>query len=560
MLKKFIFPTLIFLFLAPSFAYAVDFSIPDVKIDAYLQENGDINVNERHTYIFDGKFNGITREIFPKKGAEISDFMANEGEKSLKVEKEGELYKVHRSGKDETIQVDLHYTIKNGMEKYTDITEFYWPFFDDRNEAGYGKMTIAIHPPQPADGAIALGYDSAFKTESVADDGTVVFSMGEVEAGENGDVRVAYDSTLFPAMTLTSDRSVKEEIVNEKKTMEENAIIYAQNKRKTASAAIWVLAGLTALFVVISMKESNRSKRKRKAVMDDVYNQKRKIPEQQMSMPATIFFTDSFHNETIAAALMDLVRQGYVKQTREGHFQLVSREAAEEHERILISLLFDKIGRNNAFSIDDLEEYMEDKKNHIKYRDEITRWKAAVTKETTQHNLYDQRKTVRIAVGILSIFPFWFIIMSAKYDLFLYMILFIFLFIVYLGFSIFYKSLAEKGMRMREEWRRLVDEFEQISDWDWKLYSEDDRMRAIIYSLGIGGSICTETNRFTAFGEFAGEAAGISSGFYPVHWPILASSFDTAGEQAKETAASQSSGSSSTSGGVGGGGGGSGAF
>ncbi|WP_144463403.1 hypothetical protein [Siminovitchia fortis] len=77
-------------------------------------------------------------------------------------------------------------------------------------------------------------------------------------------------------------------------------------------------------------------------------------------------------------------------------------------------------------------------------------------------------------------------------------------------------------------------------------------MRAIIYSLGIGGSICTETNRFTAFGEFAGEAAGISSGFYLVHWPLLASSFDTAGEQAKETAASQSSGSSSTSGGVGG--------
>ncbi|WP_144463402.1 DUF2207 domain-containing protein [Siminovitchia fortis] len=151
MLKKFIFPTLIFLFLAPSFAYAVDFSISDVKIDAYLQENGDIDVNERHTYIFDGKFNGITREIFPKKGAEISGFMANEGETSLKVEKEGELYKVHRSGKDETIQVDL-YTIKNGMEKYADITEFYWPFFDDRNEADYGKMTIAIHPPQPADG------------------------------------------------------------------------------------------------------------------------------------------------------------------------------------------------------------------------------------------------------------------------------------------------------------------------------------------------------------------------------------------------------------------------
>ncbi|GIN93477.1 hypothetical protein J22TS1_45280 [Siminovitchia terrae] len=554
MLKKYILPTLILLFFIPSSVYAVDFSIPDVKIDAYLQEDGDVNVNERHTYTFDGKFNGITREIFPKKGAEIRDLMAKEKEKSLKVEKEEELYKIHRSGKDETIHVDIHYIIKNGMDKYNDVTEFYWPFFDDRNEADYGKMTIAIHPPQPTDDAIALGYESAFKTENVADDGTVVFSMGEVEAGENGDVRVAYDSTLFPAMSLTANREMKEEIVSEKRTMEENAIIYAKNKRKTASTAIWVLVGFTAFFVVIAMNEFNRSKRKRKAAIDAVFNQRLKIPEQQMSMPATIFFTDEFHNSTIAAGLMDLVRQGYVKQTKEGYFQLISREAAEEHERILISFLFDKIGWNGEFCMDNLEEFMENKKNHMKYINEINRWKAAVTNETKQASLYDQRKTVRIAAGLLSLFPFWFIILSAKYDLFLYMTLFILLFIVYLGFSIFYKSLAVKGMRMQEEWRRLVNEFDRISDWNWKLYNEDDRMRAMIYSLGIEGAISAKMNRVL-------DESASSSSFYPMNWLVLTSSFDMAGEQAKDTVASQSSGSSSSvGGGVGGGGGGSGAF
>lgn len=556
MFKKYIIPTLILLFFIPKSVYAVDFSIPDVKIDAYLQEDGDVNVSEQHTYTFDGKFNGITREIFPKKGAEISDLMAKEKEKSLKVEKEEELYKIHRSGKDETIQIDIHYTIKNGLEKYTDVTEFYWPFFDDRNEADYGKMTIAIHPPQPTDDAIALGYESAFKKESVADDGTVIFSMGEVEAGENGDIRVAYDSTLFPVMLLTADKEMKEKIVSEKRTLEENAIIYAKNKSKTASIAIWILAGFTALFVVIAMNEFSRSKRKRKEVLEAVFNQKLKVPAQQMSMPATILFTDAFHNCTIAAGLMDLVRLGYVEQTKTGHFQLISREAKKEHERILISFLFDKIGWNGKFSMDNLEDFMENKKNHMDYTNEINRWKAAVTNETKQASLYDQRKTVRMTVGLLSLFPFLFIILSAKYDLFLYMTLFIFLFMVYVGFAIFYKPLAVKGVRTQVEWGRLVYEFDQISDWDWKLYNEDDRMRAMIYSLGIGDSTTAKMNRSTVLDQ----SASFSS-FYPMNWLILTSSFDTAGEQAKTTVASQSSGSSSSvSGGVGGGGGGSGAF
>ncbi|GIN22931.1 hypothetical protein J1TS3_40650 [Siminovitchia fordii] len=560
MMRKIIFLTLIFLFLIPSFTYAVDFSIPDVKIDAYLQENGDINVHERHTYSFDGKFNGITREIFPKKGAEISGLMAKEDEKSLKVEKEGELYKIHRKGKNETIHVDIYYSIKNGMDKFIDVSEFYWPFFDDRNETDYGRMTIVVHPPGPADEAIALGYDSAFKTENVADDGTIVYSMGKVEAGENGDIRVAYNSALFPAMQLTANKKMKEEIVNEKRTLEEKAITYAKNKKKLSSTGVWVLAGFTALFILMVMNQTNKTKKKKETIVEDVLNHKVKIPEQQMTMPATIYFTNGLHNETIAAALLDLVRQGYVKQTQEGHFRLINRDAAEEHERILIGLLFDKIGWNGTFRMDDLDEFMKDKKNHMNYSEEINSWKAAVTKETKQHGLYDQRIPVRIAFGLLSIPPFGFMIMSAKYDLFLYMILFIFLFIAYLGFSIFYKSLSEKGIRIQEEWKRLVDEFDRISDWDWKIYSEDDRMRAMIYSLGIRGSVHTETNRYTIIDGYPGEATSMSSGFYPLYWPVLASSFDTAGEQAKETAASQSSGSSSSGGGVGGGGGGSGAF
>src|SRR5690606_24136009 len=101
---------LVFLiFLIPTQVFEVVFSITNTTIDAYLLENGDIDVTEVHDYSFEGKFNGITREIIPKKGAEITGFIANEDGKSLKVEKEGHLYKVHRKGKSEHIKVRIQY-------------------------------------------------------------------------------------------------------------------------------------------------------------------------------------------------------------------------------------------------------------------------------------------------------------------------------------------------------------------------------------------------------------------------------------------------------------------
>lgn len=53
--------------LFPMSVLAVDFSIPEVNIDAYLGSDGDVKVVELHTYEFDGEFNGIIRELIEKK-------------------------------------------------------------------------------------------------------------------------------------------------------------------------------------------------------------------------------------------------------------------------------------------------------------------------------------------------------------------------------------------------------------------------------------------------------------------------------------------------------------
>lgn len=87
---------LIFLFLIPTQVFAVDFSIEKTDIHAVLKPNGQVQINEIHTYEFDGEFNGITRTLIPKRTSEITNVQASEDGTDLKITQEGNLYKIYR--------------------------------------------------------------------------------------------------------------------------------------------------------------------------------------------------------------------------------------------------------------------------------------------------------------------------------------------------------------------------------------------------------------------------------------------------------------------------------
>ncbi|MGG1685641.1 DUF2207 domain-containing protein [Pseudalkalibacillus sp. NRS-1564] len=86
----------LFILLIPVNVWAVEFSIEATDITAQLHEDGQVDVKESHTYEFDGDFNGITRRLISKEKTTIKNFQATENGKELKVEKDGDVYKVYR--------------------------------------------------------------------------------------------------------------------------------------------------------------------------------------------------------------------------------------------------------------------------------------------------------------------------------------------------------------------------------------------------------------------------------------------------------------------------------
>jgi uncharacterized membrane protein len=553
--------TLILFFLFPTLGFAVEFSITNVKIDAFLLEDGNVEVKESHTYQFDGEFNGISREIIPKKSASISQFTATENGKNLRVEKEDDLYKIHRKGEDETITVTLHYTIENGLEVYQDVAQFYWPFFDDRNESSYENLSITIHPPAPTDDVIAFGYDEAYHTETIQKDGSVLFKLGYVPSSTNADIRLAYPASLFASAPHTADKPMKEEILKAEQELNLQVAKDAKTRETLSTISTVGLPAFTIILLLFMVRDWMTARSRRNDLQREG-NTSYSVPKQIMSLPATIFFTNNSYlpAQATAAGLLDLVRQGYVTKTAEDHFQRVNTKSPLKHENVLMEWLFEKIGSDNTFSFDDLTAYTKNKKNHDKFHLFQTKWRAAIKHEIDRNSLFENKTTYRLVIGFSSVLLLPFLFFFPIYDLLGSFFMALLLFIAVIIYASVYRPKTWKGARIAFDWKQFRTRFKETSQTDWEKWSEDDRMRAYIYGIGISGNEINRKNdelieAFTPRDNYYSDDAVFNSIVYI--GPTTSSSFRSAYQS---SGSSGDGGSSSSGGGTGGGGGGSGAF
>lgn len=552
--KRFIVLWILLVFtLFPLQALAVDYSISKVTIDAQVTTGGTVDVTENHTYKFQDDFNGITREIVPKKGTSIHKFTGSEDGKELKVEREGELYKIFRSGEDETITIELRYEIQGAVDKYADGAEFYWPFFDDRNDSDYEQMTITITPPAPSEKIDFIGYDRAYQTGTLQSDGGVQFDMGKVLAGSNGDVRVIFDKDLFPTLPQKNG-SILADLATDKEQSADDAMAFlAKQDTGTAIGNGLIPAAGAALLALFAWVWSRARKTKQQAKPDslDFF-----VPKQKMSIPATLYFTKSsiLTPAVTAAALMELVRKQKIKQLSEEKFQLIDRNTEFTHEATLIELLFDKVGDGEIFETKDLASYTKQELNHASYNDSIAFWQQGVQKEVKQHELYGKHPLLRWAVGFIGLALVAASVFFGLLELFPLMFFSIIIGICFIAFC-FYSPITYEGHVIREEWKQLRTAMENLEQSAWNQLTQDEKMRAFSYLLGADEkSTNLKTQSFTtAYSDSAFADFGL---FYN---PVLLTGLFVAAYSSTSTSAS-ASGAMSAGGGIGGGGGGSGAF
>lgn len=537
----------------PLQALAVEYSISEVEIDAQVNAGGTVDVVEQYTYEFEGEFNGITREIVPKEGTSIQKFNGFEDGQELETERDGDLYKVFRAGEDETVTIELRYEIQDAVDKFEDGAEFYWPFFDDRNESDYGQMTITVLPPAPSENTEFVGYDEAYGTGSLQAGGAVRFDMGAVPEGSNGDVRVIFDAQLFPALPQ-QDGSIRGELAAEQERLEDEAIAFAARQDTGAALGNGLIPAAGALLLAMVAWAWNRARKTKQQAQPstDAFF----VPKQKMSIPATLHFTKSsiLTPAVTAAALMELVRKKNIEQLSEEKFKLIDRNTEFAHEATLIDLLFDKAGDGETFETKDLESYTKNELNHSSYNESITAWQQGVAEEVKQHGLYGKHPLLRWTVGLIGLALFAASIFFGVMALLPLMFFSLALGIGFVAFC-FYSPITHEGHVIRAEWKQLRTAMENLDSSEWERLTQDEKMRAYAYVLGADEkSTNPKTQGFTnAYSESAFADFGM---FYN---PVLLTGIFLAANSSTNASAS-GTGSMSAGGGVGGGGGGSGAF
>ncbi len=557
------------IFFIPTHVAAVDFTITDVKIDAFLQDDGDVHVHETHTYAFKGEFGGIIRVLIPKERTEIVELEAFEGDKRLQIETDGFEHRIHRAGNDETITVDIFYTIKNGVDVYADVAEFFWAFFDKSNESTYENITINVFPPKMTSDVIAFGYYEAFEKENIQSDGSVTYNLGLVRKNRNGDIRVAYETALFPQATVTSNREMREEILAENEKLINAAIVRAERKKLLSMIGNVLLPTMIFIFLFLVGRKISRAKRRKEEIKRDVDTANQMIPKQLLSLPTTIFFTNhhQLSAQSMAAALLDLVRKGYVRNDEEKRFYLLHRNGLLEHEAILVEWLFDEIGENGEFSFEDLARYTSNEENHETYQSYQAKWEKAVKAEMDEANLYAKVDKFRLVTGLsCTIILTPFLILFPIFDLIFAFIVSLALVPAFVVITLISERTLE-GEKITYEWRAFRENYKNIATDAWQSLTEDDKMRAFIYGLGMNEKNIQKKNEslINAFKVTSKSQEYKPSTVYSIDptWLVIAAVAASNFESANTSASSSSSDSSSTPG-IGGGpsgaGGGSGGF
>ncbi|MGJ9384957.1 DUF2207 domain-containing protein [Salipaludibacillus sp. CF4.18] len=495
----FVLTIILMILVVPMTISAEDYTIPELEINAHLQENGNVFVEESHTYRFEGEFSGIIRELIPKRGTDILNVEAFDSDQPLEIEQDENELRIHHAGEDETITIHLTYEIIDGVERYSDLGQFYWPFFDDSNESDYGDLTINVFPPAetlPAE-VIAFGDDEAFETENIHDDGSVTFSFGEVPSGSKGDIRVAFDSELFPATSLKEDTPLRKIFLQDQQTLKDKAIAFDERRDNLASLSAIILPVFAIILGFIVLLTFFQRQRKMNHIKKDMVTGG--VPSLIMSLPATILFTKYQHqqppSEVLTAALLDLVRKGNVTLLPDEKFKIIDRTNVLSHEKVLIVWLFDEIGQENIFDFEMLKTYADKKSNFSKYKAHHSKWVKELRNELKEHCLYKKRTRLRWSIGIASLVLVPFLLLFPFHDLVLSFLLTLFLFVSTVLFSILYNPKTYKGAKISLEWSQLNSYFDKVDEVRKHTWTKDDQMKVFLYGLGTNNEVMTKKNK-----------------------------------------------------------------
>lgn len=471
-------------------AYAKeDLYITDWTVNATLKENGNLEISEDITFVFNEKYNGVYRDIVLEGSYSISDIAVNEvlnnslleyslvekaenGDKrvfTVEEKKSKEIIKIFSPAKDEKKTFRINYVVNNIAVKYNDTGELYYKFLGESNETSIGNFTVNINLPYEDnnDRVKVYAHGPLHGVINKISNSKYQLQVNKVPTKTFIEGRIIFPQEFINASSNYQNIDRYQEIIEEETALQQKMLKDIKRKEsfKRQLSMIIIIVSSISILILVVINYLCRRKIDRDILMIRYKN----IPEDCTPAVASLIMgTDSVPN-MIFATILDLFRKGYLSISEKDKDIDISKNedfiiyktknednVLLDHERYFMRWLFNEIGNGESVSTKDIKYYSKKKPNHL-YKS-LKTWRAKIKNEADRRGYYDHSKgihgTIVIIISIINlVIGFIGAINNSIYALLSFVIGIIML--VY-G-SYLYFRLSDKGYVQCKKWKSFAN-------------------------------------------------------------------------------------------------------
>ncbi len=514
-MKKILIAIITFMWL-PLVSLAADYDIKHFYIDATLQENGDMDVQE--LVVMKGTFNGYevgieynTNSIYGasymdnvsiyggpltnEKDLDINNWnfdfsefkkvdYAQNGDKLKFIESnysDSNNYRLYYSTDNSTTAFLVKYTLKDVGIAHNDCIEINWNFFSTAFRDDVEDLQIRVNYPIKMNredfswwfhGPLTGSSDIINVNEKYT---SVLAKVKKLDAGTAVDFRTLVPKTGFneSLFSKVNNDDVKESIVES-----EDAIVAKDNAlRKKYRAYFYTIEGLSigyyVLLVSLWIYVYKKYDKERKPKFVGEYN--REFIDDYNVEVIDYLMNNTITPNAMSASLMNLIYKKNVsveklpEQKNNYKFTLINRDNLNDTENCLVDFLFTTVGGNNEFTTKELKSYASSTKTCNTFMSSYTKWKNKVIEDGKNQGFFDKLPG-RYGYGFFMLFLAFIIYFASivlNVDTFIVntLIFAAIIFIVYIGTI---KRKSEKGIEHYTRWKAFKKFLNDFGTFDTK--------------------------------------------------------------------------------------------
>jgi uncharacterized membrane protein len=311
-----------------------DYSISSATIEAQLNSDGSMDIDEKRTYEFQGHFHWATYFLPTDRTGGVVDFSFGE-EGRIYIpgyqEEEGTYQYEETPGainikwffdaKDETRTFILSYRILDVVKRYQDAAILYHKFVGTGWDKSSAQVRVMVYPPESAGPkeVRAWVHGPLWGTAQIMDNGSVLAEVRSLPAKTFWEIRATYPTSLFPQISTTIPQQVVPQILAQEKQWADEAnrkreewIKKQETKKLKIQYGRWIVLILSGIgfWTVIGLYK-RYGKKHNVSFPDTLYSElPSEIPPALLSH---LLYRGQLGGRALVGTLLDLARRGFLK-------------------------------------------------------------------------------------------------------------------------------------------------------------------------------------------------------------------------------------------------------